>query len=88
MCTFSRGIEPLRPYFIFCWGFPFVITIIYSLLRQTFDNEKCWIMPTKYWIIEWTIIGPCLISLSVYTFFFIIKKKTNNLINNFRLICC
>uniref|UniRef100_A0A915DXL4 Uncharacterized protein n=1 Tax=Ditylenchus dipsaci TaxID=166011 RepID=A0A915DXL4_9BILA len=65
MCTFSSGVESLRPYFISCWGLPFLITLVYSLLRQKFDNEECWITPTKIWWIEWTIIGPCLLALSI-----------------------
>ncbi|KAI1730005.1 7 transmembrane receptor (Secretin family) domain-containing protein [Ditylenchus destructor] len=80
MCTFASGEESLRPYFLSCWGFPFLITVVYSILRQTFDNEECWITPTKIWWIEWTIIGPCLVALSINLFlmlviFYVLLKK-------------
>ena len=46
-------------------GFPLVVTIAYSALRQIFDNEECWVSPSKVFWIEWTIMGPCLIALCV-----------------------
>jgi hypothetical protein len=56
-------------------GIPLVITIIYSILRQNFDNEKCWVSPSKEFWIEWTIIGPCLLVLCVSYAFSIAKKN-------------
>uniref|UniRef100_A0A0N4ZUH3 G_PROTEIN_RECEP_F2_4 domain-containing protein n=1 Tax=Parastrongyloides trichosuri TaxID=131310 RepID=A0A0N4ZUH3_PARTI len=53
----------LKPYFGICWVFPLVASIIYSLLRLFFENKDCWIAPSIYWWIEWTIIGPCLFTL-------------------------
>ncbi|KAE9553238.1 hypothetical protein FO519_003546 [Halicephalobus sp. NKZ332] len=65
MCTFSSEAESLKPYYVLCWGFPLVVTIAYSALRQIFDNEECWVSPSKVFWIEWTIMGPCLIALCI-----------------------
>uniref|UniRef100_A0A914EJI7 Uncharacterized protein n=1 Tax=Acrobeloides nanus TaxID=290746 RepID=A0A914EJI7_9BILA len=74
MCTFTSESESFKPYFALCWGIPLVITIIYSILRQNFDNEKCWVSPSKEFWIEWTIIGPCLLVLCVSYAFSIVKS--------------
>ncbi|CAJ0943172.1 unnamed protein product, partial [Mesorhabditis belari] len=53
----------LMPYKIICWGVPLLITIVYGILRQLFDNEGCWISPSLYHWIEWVYMAPCLVAL-------------------------
>ncbi|TKR68183.1 hypothetical protein L596_024199 [Steinernema carpocapsae] len=53
--------EDLRPYKIVCWGLPMILTIIYSILRQTFNNDECWVSPSEVWWVEWVVMGPCLV---------------------------
>uniref|UniRef100_A0AC34GTT3 Uncharacterized protein n=1 Tax=Panagrolaimus sp. ES5 TaxID=591445 RepID=A0AC34GTT3_9BILA len=65
MCAFNSESESLKPYYIFCWGFPLVVTAIYSSLRQMLDNEECWVSPSKEIFIEWTIMGPCLLAIFI-----------------------
>lgn len=53
---------------------PLILSIAYSILRQIFDNEECWIKPTFWWI-EWTIIIPCVLCLSVSLRFMFICNR-------------
>uniref|UniRef100_A0AC35TS02 G_PROTEIN_RECEP_F2_4 domain-containing protein n=1 Tax=Rhabditophanes sp. KR3021 TaxID=114890 RepID=A0AC35TS02_9BILA len=54
----------LNGYFVMCWGFPAIVTIIYAFLRFNWDNNGCWVA-SEYPSIEWIIIGPCLLMLAI-----------------------
>ncbi|MFH4980595.1 hypothetical protein AB6A40_007304 [Gnathostoma spinigerum] len=83
LCAFSQP-EALKPYFIACWGFPAVITVLYSICRLVFDNEMCWVSPSRFLWIESLLIGPCLLALIGNLFlmliilFILIKKLRFN----------
>uniref|UniRef100_A0A0N5BR94 G_PROTEIN_RECEP_F2_4 domain-containing protein n=1 Tax=Strongyloides papillosus TaxID=174720 RepID=A0A0N5BR94_STREA len=83
MSPMGRSIS-LKPYFGICWIFPLVASIIYSILRLYFENKDCWIAPSSYWWIEWTIIGPCLFTLCanlghmISVLFHLVKKLKYN----------
>ncbi|CAI4229127.1 unnamed protein product [Auanema sp. JU1783] len=62
--TSAEG-ESLRPYKILCWGVPAILSAVYGILRELFDNEGCWVSPSVYGLIEWTVMAPCLIALCV-----------------------
>ncbi|KAK0417811.1 hypothetical protein QR680_013226 [Steinernema hermaphroditum] len=62
LSPFEYDHENLRPYKFACWGAPMVLTVIYSILRQTIDNEECWVSPSEVWWLEWGfMMGPCLV---------------------------
>uniref|UniRef100_A0A915ASC9 G-protein coupled receptors family 2 profile 2 domain-containing protein n=1 Tax=Parascaris univalens TaxID=6257 RepID=A0A915ASC9_PARUN len=60
--------ESLRSYFIACWGFSGLATIIYSGCREFLDNGMCWVSPSEFFWIEWIIMGPCLFALCANLF--------------------
>uniref|UniRef100_A0A7E4VYC4 G_PROTEIN_RECEP_F2_4 domain-containing protein n=1 Tax=Panagrellus redivivus TaxID=6233 RepID=A0A7E4VYC4_PANRE len=84
ICTFGTESERLLPYSILCWGFPMIVTICYAILRQMFDNKKCWVEASKHSLIEWTLVVPCLLALFIniflmgYIMFALYKKLRYN----------
>ncbi|KAK6034530.1 hypothetical protein COOONC_27963 [Cooperia oncophora] len=61
----SGDSENLTIYKILCWGVPAVIAVVYGALRESLDNEGCWVSPSVNGWIESTIIIPCILALSV-----------------------
>ncbi|KAK5964687.1 hypothetical protein GCK32_020408, partial [Trichostrongylus colubriformis] len=75
--------ENLTTYKIVCWGVPAVIAIVYGVLRESLDNEGCWVSPSVTGWIESTIIIPCILALCVNMvlmsrILYILVKKLRN----------
>uniref|UniRef100_A0A914WTE7 G-protein coupled receptors family 2 profile 2 domain-containing protein n=1 Tax=Plectus sambesii TaxID=2011161 RepID=A0A914WTE7_9BILA len=44
-------------------GFPIVPTALYSVFRALYDDDDCWVAPSREAWIDWIITGPCLAAL-------------------------
>ncbi|PIO66244.1 hypothetical protein TELCIR_12047, partial [Teladorsagia circumcincta] len=42
----SGDSENLTIYKLLCWGVPAVIAVVYGVLRESLDNEGCWVSPS------------------------------------------
>ncbi|VDM58100.1 unnamed protein product [Angiostrongylus costaricensis] len=61
----SADGDRLTIYKLLCWGVPAVISVAYGILRESLDNEGCWVSPSVNAWIESTIIIPCILALCV-----------------------
>ncbi|WKY02065.1 hypothetical protein Q1695_015800 [Nippostrongylus brasiliensis] len=79
----SADSENLTVYKLLCWGVPAVIAVIYGALRESLDNEGCWVSPSVNGWIESAIIIPCILALCVNVvlmsiILYILVKKLKN----------
>ncbi|PSN36503.1 hypothetical protein C0J52_05045 [Blattella germanica] len=52
-----------RLFYVIGWGFPLLPALVYAVLRVSYFDENCWILPAD--TIEWVLNAPSLFSLIV-----------------------